>query len=126
MASFTRPTASPRAMRYTEWVLYALAGTGLPLDAKLHIHLTLFAHVQGLALAADMEAQAQQDTGLSDAEWMEKNEPQFDAISASGDYPLLNSLFEHDEFELDLDSLFEFGLRRMLDGIAVTLGETSA
>ncbi|MFB6988752.1 TetR/AcrR family transcriptional regulator C-terminal domain-containing protein [Streptomyces sp. NPDC056178] len=126
VASFTRPTASPHAMRYTEWVLHALAGTGLPSHTKLHIHLTLFAHVQGLAMAGDMETQARQDTGLSAAEWMVRNEPQFNAISASGDYPFLNSLFEHDEFELDLDSLFEFGLRRTLDGIAVMIGETSA
>ncbi|MFE4330036.1 TetR/AcrR family transcriptional regulator C-terminal domain-containing protein [Streptomyces sp. NPDC056831] len=126
VASFTRPTASPHAMRYTEWVLHALAGTGLPPYTKLHIHLTLFAHVQGLAMAGDMETQARQDTGLSAAEWMVRNEPQFDAISASGDYPFLNSLFEHDEFELDLDELFEFGLQRTLDGVAMMIGETSA
>ncbi|MFE3902493.1 TetR/AcrR family transcriptional regulator C-terminal domain-containing protein [Streptomyces sp. NPDC059153] len=126
VASFTRPTASPQAMRYTEWVLRALAGTGLPPYTKLHIHLSLFAHVQGLAMAGDMETQARQDTGLSAAEWMVRNEPRFNAISASGDYPFLNSLFEHDEFELDLDSLFEFGLQRTLDGIAMMIGETSA
>ncbi|MFF3953680.1 TetR/AcrR family transcriptional regulator C-terminal domain-containing protein [Streptomyces sp. NPDC001890] len=125
-ASFTGPTASPHAMRYTEWVLRALAGTGLPPHTKLHIHLTLFAHVQGLAMAGELESQALQDTGLSAEQWMEKNEPHSNAISASLDYPFLNSLFEHDEFELDLDVLFEFGLRRTLDGIAVMVGETSA
>ncbi|MEU6012782.1 TetR/AcrR family transcriptional regulator C-terminal domain-containing protein [Streptomyces sp. NPDC047515] len=126
VASFTRPTATPHAMRYTEWVLRALAGTGLPSHTKLHIHLTLFAHVQGLAMAGELESQARQDTGLSTEEWMVRNEPQFDAISASGDYPFLNSLFEQGEFELDVDELFEFGLRRTLDGIAMMFGETSA
>lgn len=126
MASFTRPTASPHAMSYTEWVLRALRGTGLPPHAMLHTHLTLFAYVQGLALAADMEAQALQDTGLSDEEWMTRNEPQFEAVSTGGHFPVLHSLFEHDAFELDLDVLFEFGLRRTLDGIAVMIGETSA
>ncbi|MCX4789480.1 TetR/AcrR family transcriptional regulator C-terminal domain-containing protein [Streptomyces sp. NBC_01221] len=77
-------------------------------------------------MAGDMETQARQDTGPSAAEWMVRNEPQFDAISASGDYPFLNSLFEQDEFELDLDELFEFGLRRTLDGVAMMIGETSA
>ncbi|MFF1925367.1 TetR/AcrR family transcriptional regulator C-terminal domain-containing protein [Streptomyces sp. NPDC058221] len=126
MASFTRPTASPHAMRYTEWTLRALKDTGLPPHAKLHTHLTLFAYVQGLALAADMEAQARQDTGLSDEEWMARNEPQFDAISTGGNFQVLHTLFEHDTFELDLDTLFEFGLQRTLDGIAVMIGETSA
>ncbi|MBO0915668.1 TetR/AcrR family transcriptional regulator C-terminal domain-containing protein [Streptomyces laculatispora] len=126
MASFTRPTASPHAMRYTEWVLRALKGTGLPPHAMLHTHLTLFAYVQGLAQAADLEAQARQDTGLSDEEWMARNEPQFEAVSAGGHFQVLHTLFEHDAFELDLDVLFEFGLGRTLDGIAVMIGETSA
>lgn len=126
MASFTRPTASPHAMSYTEWVLRVLKGTGLPPHAMLHTHLTLFAYVQGLALAADMETQALQDTGLSDEEWMTRNEPQFEAVSTGGHFPVLHNLFEHDAFELDLDVLFEFGLRRTLDGIAVMIGETSA
>lgn len=126
VASFTRPTATPHAMRYTEWVLRALAGTGLPPQTKLYIHLTLFAHVQGLAMAGELESQARQDTGLSAEEWMVRNEPHFDTISASGEYPFLNSLFEYEEFELDLDILFEFGLRRTLDGIAVMIRETSA
>lgn len=126
MASFTRPTASPHAMRYTEWVLRAMKGTGLSPHAMLHTHLTLFAYVQGLALAADMEAQARQDTGLSDEEWMARNEPQFEAISTGGHFQVLHTLFEHDDFELDLNALFEFGLRRTLDGIAMMIGETSA
>lgn len=126
MASFTRPAASPHAMRYTEWVLTALKGTGLSPHDMLHTHLTLFAYVQGLALAADMEAQARQDTGLSDEEWMARNEPQFEAISTGGHFRVLHTLFEHDDFELDLNSLFEFGLQRTLDGIAVIIGETSA
>ncbi|MFJ1674937.1 MULTISPECIES: hypothetical protein [unclassified Streptomyces] len=41
---------------------------------------------------------------------MVRNEPQFDVISARGDHPFLARPFEHDEFELGLDALFEFGL----------------
>ncbi|MFF8918537.1 TetR/AcrR family transcriptional regulator C-terminal domain-containing protein [Streptomyces sp. NPDC015032] len=126
MTSFARPTASPHAMRYSEWVPRALTGTGLPSRTVLHIHLTLFAHVQGLAMAAGTEVRARQDTGLSDAEWMVRNEPHFYAISARGGDPFLNSLFEHDEFGLDLVSLFGFGPRRMPDNIVVMIGETSA
>ncbi|MFJ6460743.1 hypothetical protein ACIQM0_06745 [Streptomyces sp. NPDC091387] len=39
---------------------------------------------------------------------------------------VLLNLFEHDTFELGLHVLFEFGLHRTLDGIAVMIGETSA
>jgi AcrR family transcriptional regulator len=126
MASFTRPTATPHAMAYAEWVLGCLTGRGLTSYQMVHIHLTVFAYVQGVSAAADLETQAQQDSGLSVAEWMARNEPQFDALSSSGAYPLLNSLFTTEEFELDLDILFEFGLQRTLHGIAAMIDETSA
>ncbi|MEV7421760.1 MULTISPECIES: TetR/AcrR family transcriptional regulator C-terminal domain-containing protein [unclassified Streptomyces] len=126
MASFTRPAAAPDAMAYTEWVLNTLRNTGLSPFEMIHSHLTVFAYVQGLAMAADMENQARQDTGLSDEEWLARNEPRFDAIVAGGAYPLINTLFTQDQFDLDLDTLFEFGLRLTLDGIAVMIDETSA
>lgn len=126
MASITRPIVSPNAMRYTEWVLRALQGTGLTPFEMIHTHLSLFAYVQGLAMAAELETQAVQDTGMSDGERMARNEPRFEVIAATGNYPLLNSLFMQDEFEFDLDTLFEFGLRRTLDGIAALIDETSA
>lgn len=126
MASFTRPIASPNAMAYTEWVLKVLRGTRLGPGDKLHVHLMIFAFVQGIAMAADLEEQAKQDSGISDDEWMSQNESRFDAIAGPGDLPLLHTLAAEGDFELDLDSLFEFGLRRTLDGIAALIDETSA
>ncbi|MEN8650799.1 TetR/AcrR family transcriptional regulator C-terminal domain-containing protein [Streptomyces sp. 21So2-11] len=61
---------------------------------------------------------------MSGEKWMARNEPQFEAITAAGTYPLLNSMFEQDEFELDIDTLFEFGLRRTLDGVGAMLGNS--
>ncbi|MEU3745361.1 MULTISPECIES: TetR/AcrR family transcriptional regulator C-terminal domain-containing protein [Streptomyces] len=125
MASFTRPVATPNAMAYTEWVLRSLRGTPLTHTEKLHAHLLIFAYVQGLSMADDLEEQARQDTGISDGEWMEQNEPRFDAIQAGGSYPELNSVTSDGGFGLDLDALFEFGLQRTLDGIASMIDETS-
>ncbi|MCZ0981358.1 TetR/AcrR family transcriptional regulator C-terminal domain-containing protein [Streptomyces diastatochromogenes] len=125
MATLTRPVATPNAMAYTEWVLAALWGTPLSSSQKLHAHLTLFAFVQGLAMAHDLEEQARLDTGLSDDEWMEQNEPRFDALQAGGPYPLLDAIAHDGGFELSLETLFEFGLRRTLDGIAALIDETS-
>ncbi|MFE5712989.1 TetR/AcrR family transcriptional regulator C-terminal domain-containing protein [Streptomyces sp. NPDC056501] len=125
MASFTRPVATANAMAYTEWVLRSLRGTPLTHTEKLHAHLLIFAYVQGLSMADDLEEQARQDTGISDGEWMEQNEPRFDAIQAGGSYPELNSVTSDGGFGLDLDALFEFGLQRTLDGIASMIDETS-
>ena len=77
-------------------------------------------------MAAELETQAQQDTGMSDEEWMARNEPQFDVITATGNYPLLNTLFTQAPFDLDLETLFEFGLARTLDGFAMMIAEPSA
>ncbi|MEV6393256.1 TetR/AcrR family transcriptional regulator C-terminal domain-containing protein [Streptomyces sp. NPDC051907] len=126
MASITRPVYSPNAMRYTEWVLCALRGTGLTPFQLIHVHLTLFAYVQAIAMAAELETQAEQDTGISDDEWMARNEPHFEAIVGGGNLPLLSTLFTEGGFDLDLETLFEFGLRRTLDGVAVMIDETSA
>ncbi|MFC9792465.1 TetR/AcrR family transcriptional regulator C-terminal domain-containing protein [Streptomyces sp. NPDC057695] len=126
MASYTRPVATPHAMAYTEWMLRALRGTPLGPEQKLHTHLAIFAYVQGLSMADDLEAQARQDSGISDSEWMEQNEPRFDAIQSAGSYPELASVARGDGFGLDLRTLFEFGLGRTLDGIAALIDETSA
>ncbi|WP_406062329.1 TetR/AcrR family transcriptional regulator C-terminal domain-containing protein [Streptomyces sp. NBC_01077] len=125
MASFTRPVATPNAMAYTEWVLRALRGTPLTHSQKLHTHLVIFAYVQGLSLADDLEEQARQDSGISDSEWMEQNEPRFDAIQSGGSYPELALVTSGGGFGLDLWTLFEFGLGRTLDGIASLIDETS-
>lgn len=85
----------------------------------------IFAFVQGLSMADDLEEQARQDTGISDGEWMEQNEPRFDAIQAGGSYPELMAVTSGGGFGLDLETLFEFGLRRTLDGIAAMIEETS-
>ncbi|MGW7411185.1 TetR/AcrR family transcriptional regulator C-terminal domain-containing protein [Streptomyces sp. NPDC054863] len=126
MATLTRPTVAPHAMRYTEWVLRALDGQGLTPYEMLHVHLTLFGHVQGLATTLELEHRARQDTGMTPEEWMASHEPRALAVQASGEYPVLGALFAQDDFELDLDSLFAFGVERILDGVAVLISRRKA
>ncbi|WP_345040611.1 TetR/AcrR family transcriptional regulator C-terminal domain-containing protein [Streptomyces sannanensis] len=126
MGSFTRPIPSANGMKHTEWVMRALSGLGLRPSQMMQIHLSLFAYVQGFALASGMESQARQDTGVSPEEWMALQDSRMRAIQSSGEYPVLTSLFMRDPgMDLELDTLFEFGLRRTLDGIAALLGELS-
>ncbi|MFI6686949.1 TetR/AcrR family transcriptional regulator C-terminal domain-containing protein [Streptomyces sp. NPDC050485] len=125
MASFIRPEPMPEAMKYTEWVLRALRGTDLRVHQVMHAHLMLIAYVQGLGMSMELEGHALQDTGVSNDEWMDRNGGRFAAIVSSGGYPVLATIFQHEPFELDLDSLFGFGLERLLDGIAVIIAETS-
>ncbi|MFF7494715.1 TetR/AcrR family transcriptional regulator C-terminal domain-containing protein [Streptomyces rubiginosohelvolus] len=118
MAALTRPMASPHAMRYTERVLAALKGLGLTANQIIHVHLALHGYAQGVAAAVELEAQARQDTGMTPEEWMASNELRLAEIQAAGSYPNLSTLFGEEEFDLELDTLFEFGLARLLDGVA--------
>ncbi|SFY16851.1 hypothetical protein SAMN02787144_101277 [Streptomyces atratus] len=57
---------------------------------------------------------------------MVRNQPHADAISASAEHPLPRPLFEHEGFEADLGTLFEFRARTTSYGITVMIRETSA
>ncbi|MEV5973481.1 TetR/AcrR family transcriptional regulator C-terminal domain-containing protein [Streptomyces sp. NPDC051921] len=125
MGSFTRPLLAENAMKHTERVMRALSGMGLSQRSMIQIHITLLGYVQGIAMANELESQARQDTGMDSEAWMALQDSRVEAIQATGRIPILGSLLDHDEPDLDLDSLFEFGLCRVLDGIAVLLNEKS-
>jgi DNA-binding transcriptional regulator YhcF (GntR family) len=113
--SLTRPQVMPNAMMHTEWSLRALAG----LDPKtmLYAYLTLLGFVRGAAVSLEGEVDAEQDTGMTPDEWMDSQESALRPALATADFPALSELAEHD-ISFDLDDLFEFGLQRLLDGLA--------
>jgi hypothetical protein len=57
-------------------------------------------------------------SGLTGDEWMAGQEHALEAIVADGRHPNFAGVLRGMEFDLDLDQLFEFGLQRLLDGIA--------
>lgn len=125
MAGLTRPMASPHAMSYTERTLGALRGLGLTPHEMIHTHLALLGYAQGVAMAVELESQAQQDTGISAEEWMAANEARMESIQLTGAYPVLSTLFGEGEFDLELDTLFGFGLERLLDGVESLIDQRS-
>jgi AcrR family transcriptional regulator len=118
--SLTRPQPIAAGMAYTEWMLEALDGHGLDLPAMLGTHLALLNYVRGTAMNLEFEADAEASTGLTVEGWREAAQPELRAVLAGGRFPLLEraTLMEH---RLDVDALFERGLRHLLDGLAVTL-----
>jgi hypothetical protein len=80
-------------------------------------HLDSF--IQGLAVNLEADAQAAGDTGITEEEHMRLTEAKFAALAGSGRFPYFAKLM-HDmaSFELDIDSLFELGLARLLDGFS--------
>ena len=119
--SFTRPLPAPHAMAHTEWMLRALDGRGLDLSAQFTAAVTVANYVRGTAVNRAEEAQAEQDSGLTDAQWMEAQEERFGAVLADGRLPLMARFLTADDVVWNLDVLFEFGLQRLLDGLAPLL-----
>ncbi|BCJ36506.1 GntR family transcriptional regulator [Actinocatenispora thailandica] len=118
--SMTRPQSIPNGMDYTEWLLAAFDGYGLDLDTRFRAGLIVLMYVRGLAVNIEPELRAQEDTGLTDEEWMEQQKPSMLAVVDPERFPQLSSAM-HDEVDADLASMFEFGLQRLLDGIEVFL-----
>lgn len=115
VVSISRPQLVPHGMRLTDQIIGLLTGAGLSLQDSMYIHITLFSYVRGLATAIETEVQAWRDSGMSVDEFMSTQQEQFAAIVA-GSMPHLARLVEQD-FDFDLDALFEFGLARLLDGL---------
>jgi AcrR family transcriptional regulator len=115
--SVTRPQLAPNALRHTEWNLGALEGTGLGFADRMYVNVLLFAYVRGLASALEAETQAQRDTGLSSDEWMETQDATLRSLLTSGALATFHRMSKQEGFDVDLDSLFEFGLERLLDGL---------
>jgi len=122
--SLTRPQAVAGGLAYTEWVLAALADAGLTTTVAFDVHLTLFTFVRGVAVNLESEATAAADSGLTSEEWVSAHEPRLRAITGDGRYPHFERLIAQD-YDLELDGLFERGLRYLLDGLAADLGRAT-
>jgi AcrR family transcriptional regulator len=120
--SITRPQLVPNGMAHTEWTLQAIDGLGLSPEMSLVVAVTVIGYVRGVAVSLEMETQAEQDTGLSNDAYMAAQEAQFRAVFAGGAFPTLARMSVQPEIDLGLDTLFEFGLARLLDGLAMFLG----
>jgi AcrR family transcriptional regulator len=114
--SLTRPQLAPNAMLITEWVMGVFDGTRLTMQERLYIQILLFSFVRGVASALEPEAEAVQETGLTNEQWMDAQTATFLAHMAAGEMPHFRELAGQ-EFDFDLTTLFEFGLGRLLDGL---------
>ncbi|WP_030299455.1 TetR/AcrR family transcriptional regulator C-terminal domain-containing protein [Streptomyces katrae] len=123
--SVTRPQMITSALPYSEWMLATLHAHGLDLQSAFTAHLMMLNYARGVAVHLESEQEAEAHSGLDSEEWMDTQEPALLAILATGRFPELSRLAKAG-YDLDLDALFEFGLQRLLDGLATLLNESSA
>ncbi|WP_285103695.1 GntR family transcriptional regulator [Promicromonospora sp. MEB111] len=122
--SMTRPQVLPHGIAHTEALLGAfseLPGRRLDLDTRMHLTVSVFQLVRGLGVGIEPAAQARKDDGLTDEEWMDRTLPDLQAAVDPRRHPHLVEATSND-VDLTLDTLFEFGLARLLDGYAAFLG----
>ncbi|GAA4912355.1 DNA-binding transcriptional regulator YhcF (GntR family) [Nonomuraea thailandensis] len=112
LVSITRPVALPGLLAYGQWTLRALDDLGLDPGTRLHVYGTLVNFVRGTAINIESEAGAELDTGLTSKQWVKARLPFEGALIARITEP---------GAELDLESLFAFGLERLLDGLATVI-----
>lgn len=124
--SIARPQMMPHGMAHTEWALRATAGLGLDRQLRWHMAVTLMAYVRGIATNLEMRAQAEQDTGLTDDQWVHRQVGTFQQMIAAGGFSTMAALTMEGDVDLDLESIFEFGLRRLLDGYATLVAPPPA
>jgi AcrR family transcriptional regulator len=122
--SVTRPQMITSALPYSEWMLATLHGHGLDLQSAFTAHLMLLNYARGIAINLETEREAEAHSGLDSEEWMDTQEPALLAILVTGRFPALSRLATAG-YDLDLDALFEFGLQRLLDGLASLFNESA-
>ncbi|KIZ18484.1 TetR/AcrR family transcriptional regulator C-terminal domain-containing protein [Streptomyces natalensis] len=115
--SITRPQPMPRAMALIEWTMARVAG--MDPVTLIHMAMTLLGFVLSTAAGLEDELEAQQETGMDQDQWMAAMEPAFEGILRSGTYPMYAGVDGIEEDVVNLESLFEFGLARLLDGMEV-------
>jgi hypothetical protein len=82
--------------------------------------------VRGSATNLEMELDSEQETGLTEDQWLESRGADFARVSASGQYPQLARVIAAPAVDLDVDTLFDFGLERLLDGYAALIDHETA
>lgn len=120
--AITRPPLGPGTMAKYEHELAAFDGVGLD-DADMDAALTfLLGFVHSVARIAIDSQTTTRDTAMSDAQWWDASAPVLARVMDPERYPLAvrvgTATGQTHQAAYDADHAFEFGLRRVLDGLA--------
>ncbi|MCP2163279.1 TetR/AcrR family transcriptional regulator [Goodfellowiella coeruleoviolacea] len=124
----TRPPLGRSVLATVDRSVTVLIGHGVDAGTGLLVYLLISGYVQGMALLTAAEAEAVRDNEVSYARWWSARHGELAGAIGSGRYPWLTALAAPSP-PIDaadpaaLDACFSFGLRRVLDGVAVLLAE---
>ena len=119
-SAVTRPVLGPNALDSFESLLRVGASTGLAPGDVLNAVELVSGYVAGAAQRANAALEAERHTGVSDEEWWSARQSFWEDYFPTERYPTLTALWEAGAYETRSDA-FEFGLQRVLDGLAAYL-----
>lgn len=112
-----RPVFGPNSLARFEFVIAGLGGLGLTDQERVGVVAAVEGFATGYARQRLEHDAATEATGVSDEEFWAQQYPVLQKAMRSGAYPTLAAL-TRDAFSLGWDGGFEFGLARVLDGVA--------
>ncbi|SCG35885.1 TetR/AcrR family transcriptional regulator [Micromonospora coxensis] len=123
----TRPPLGPNVTAKYEYELRAVEGVGLS-DLEMDAVITLLdGYVHGAVRGAVEAAQAAQRTGMTDEQWWRAHAPYLEKVMDPQRFPTAarvgTAAGQEYQGPSDPGRAFEFGLARILDGVAVLIGE---
>lgn len=121
--SINRPPLGPGVLDTYESVLHAVADSGLPmreLNAAAH---GLAAYVRGAAQTRLTQLRVARESGMSDEEWWSERNDFWERYFDPGRYPTLTAIYASGAYD-DPPDPFDWGLQRLLDGIAARIDAT--
>lgn len=118
----TRRVPGPNAVAHYEYMLSAVSGTGLTPAEILAVVGLVARFVDSEAVRLAEVARTERLSGVSEEEWWGARDTLYARLDR---YPTLSHLWEAGGYDEPEDP-FEFGLRRVLDGIEVLVQERRA
>ncbi|MDQ7903917.1 TetR/AcrR family transcriptional regulator [Phytohabitans sp. ZYX-F-186] len=120
-----RPVLGPNLIARYDYELRAVEGTGLT-DIEMDLVVTMVGdYVHGAVRGALAAAALPRDTGKSDDEWWEELSPLLEQVYDAARFPLATRVgaAAGEEYNAPVDPAraFEFGLERLLDGVAALI-----
>ena len=115
-------TFGPNTLRVTEVTIGSLDGLGLNIDEMMSLAGIVQSYVSGTVRAEKAEDELDRRTGSTRMERMQAYAPYARDLLSTGRYPILERIImEAEQPHMDPDQRFDYGLERILDGIAGTL-----
>ncbi|MFD8527985.1 TetR/AcrR family transcriptional regulator [Streptosporangium canum] len=126
VAVTTRPPIAPSLMAYTDWRMRALDGHRLDFATMVQIAIMIGTYLQSAAMPLAHEAQAARATRHTRQQWADARQDALHRTLRAAHLPMVSE-FGTEAFQAsEPENIFEFGLQRMLDGVATLLDAARA